>query len=108
MPEPAYLVGAVLCAAALTFLLRLIPFTVKNQLKDSALLADLARWIPLGAMLLLAAYILFHIDYSSQATALPYLAGAAVTVLVHLWRKNMFLSMICGTVVCVFLANWVF
>jgi len=27
---------------------------------------------------------------------------------VHLWRKNMVLSMVAGTVTCVVLANWVF
>ena len=48
------------------------------------------------------------INYSSVETAAPYLAGLVVTVGAHLWRKNMVLSMVAGTVTCVVLANWVF
>ena len=59
-------------------------------------------------MALLAIYAVAKINYSSFATAAPYLAGLVVTVGVHLWRKNMVLSMVAGTVTCVVLANWVF
>jgi len=82
-----YILAAILVAAGITFLL---------------------RWIPLGAVALLAIYAVAKIDYSSVETAAPYLAGLVVTVGAHLWRKNMVLSMVAGTVTCVVLANWVF
>lgn len=103
-----YILAAILVAAGITFLLRLLPFGLKKALAGSELLDALSHWIPLGAVALLAIYAVAKINYSSFATAAPYLAGLVVTVAVHLWRKNMVLSMVAGTVTCVVLANWVF
>ena len=103
-----YILAAILVAAGITFLLRLLPFGLKKALAGSELLDALSHWIPLGAVALLAIYAVAKINYSSFATAAPYLAGLVVTVGAHLWRKNMVLSMVAGTVTCVVLANWVF
>ena len=103
-----YILTAVFVAAGITFMLRLLPFGLKKALAGSELLDALSHWIPLGAVALLAIYAVAKIDYSSFTTAAPYLAGLVVTVGVHLWRKNMVLSMVAGTVTCVVLANWVF
>lgn len=62
----------------------------------------------MGAILILGVYVMAEIDYSSTTTALPYLIAAVVTVVVHLWRKNIALSLLLGTATCVVLANWVF
>ena len=103
-----YILAAILVAAGITFLLRLLPFGLKKALAGSELLDALSHWIPLGAVALLATYAVAKINYSSVETAAPYLAGLVVTVGAHLWRKNMVLSMVAGTVTCVVLANWVF
>ena len=103
-----YILAAILVAAGITFLLRLLPFGLKKALAGSELLDALSHWIPLGAVALLAIYAVAKINYSSFTTAAPYLAGLVVTVGAHLWRKNMVLSMVAGTVTCVVLANWVF
>ena len=100
-----YILAAVFIAAGITFLLRLLPFGLKKALAGSELLDALSHWIPLGAVALLAIYAVAKINYSSFATAAPYLAGLVVTVGVHLWRKNMVLSMVAGTGTCVVLAN---
>lgn len=108
MPSTTYILSAIFLAAAITFVLRLIPFGVRSALKDSALVANLAAWLPMGAIICLGFYVIAEIDYSSTETALPYLAGAGVTALLHLWRRNLALSLIAGTATCVVLANWVF
>ena len=103
-----YILAAILVAAGITFLLRLLPFGLKKALAGSELLDALSHWIPLGAVALLAIYAVSRIDFSSTHTAVPYLAGFVVTALVHLWKKNMVYSMIAGTATCVILINWVF
>lgn len=108
MPSTAYILTAIALAAGITFTLRLIPFGIKSVLKDNELIANLAAWIPMGALIILAFYVMAGIDYSSKETAIPYLAGAVVTVAIHLWRKNLALSLLVGTVTCVVLSNWVF
>ncbi|WP_346844115.1 AzlD domain-containing protein [uncultured Rothia sp.] len=107
MPSIAYILSAIGIAAGITFILRLIPFGIKSILKDNKLIADLAAWIPMGAILILGVYVMAEIDYSSTTT-LPYLIAAVVTVVVHSWRKNIALSLLIGTATCVVLANWVF
>ncbi|WP_298488616.1 branched-chain amino acid transporter permease [uncultured Rothia sp.] len=106
--DSGYIISAVLVAAAVTFVLRVLPFGLKKALAGSEVLDALSHWIPLGAVALLAIYAVAKIDYASVETAAPYLAGLVVTVGTHLWRKNMVLSMVAGTVTCVVLANWVF
>lgn len=105
--DNGYILGAILLAAAITFLLRAAPFGLKKVLAGSTLLEALSHWIPLGAVGLLALYALTRIDFTSPRTTAPYIAGFVVTVAVHLWKKNMVYSMIAGTIICVVLANWV-
>lgn len=108
MPSTGYILSAIFLSAGITFALRLIPFGIKSALKDSALVADLARWVPLGAIICLGVYVIAEIDYSSWQTSVPYLAGVVVTAALHLWRGNLALSLLGGTALCVVLANWVF
>lgn len=108
MPTTSYLLAAIGLAAAITFTLRLIPFVIKNALKDNELVKNLAGWLPMGALIILGLFVLAEIDYSSRETAFPYLIAAVVTVVVHVWRKNIVVSLLLGTVTCVILANWVF
>ena len=70
-----YILAAVFVAAGITFLLRLLPFGLKKALAGSELLDALSHWIPLGAVALLAIYAVAKINYSSFATAAPYLAA---------------------------------
>lgn len=108
MPSTGYILSAIFIAAGITFILRLIPFAIKSALKGNTLINNLAAWVPLGAMVCLAVYVLAEIDYSSAQTAAPYLAGVAVTAALQLWRRNLALSLIAGTAVCVVLSNGVF
>lgn len=108
MPDNLYYLSAILVAAAITFCLRALPFGMKAALAESRLLISLARWIPLGAMVILALYGLAQLDFSSPALALPGLLAALVTVVVHLWRRNLMLTLLLGTLTCVVLSNWVF
>ena len=43
-----YILAAILVAAGITFLLRLLPFGLKKALAGSELLDALSHWIPLG------------------------------------------------------------
>lgn len=108
MSDSVYYVAAIVVAALVTFVLRLLPFGMKAALAESRLIASLAVWIPLGAMVALALYALGKIDFSSATSAAPSLCAVVVTVAVHLWRRNFMLTLLLGTLTCVVLSNWVF
>ena len=106
MPDNSYILLAIGTAAAITLMLRALPFVLKNAIKDSPLLLALNRWMPLGIMVILVVYCLAAIDLADSQLATAQLAACLVTFLMHRWRHNLFLSIAAGTGSCVLLANW--
>ncbi|MDU0478610.1 AzlD domain-containing protein [Staphylococcus chromogenes] len=106
MANAGYVLAAVAIAGLVTFALRLTPFLVKQRLYGSAFMEDLGRWMPTGAMVILAMYVLAGVDWKDSQSAQAYGAGLAVTIGLHLWRKNMIISLVAGTAVCALLASW--
>lgn len=104
MPSVGYLLAGVAVAAGITFALRLAPFGLATVLRDSPLLADLGRWMPAGAVTVLAAYCIAQVDFGAPAHGIPQLAGVAATAAAHLWRRNAVVSIVAGTAVCVALS----
>ncbi len=105
MPDPAYVAAVVGVSAAVTWGLRAAPFAVLAPLRDSAVVRYLGRRMPLGVLLVLAAYTLRDVPTTSVPAALPLAVAVAVTVGLHLWRRNALLSILAGTVVHVALAT---
>jgi branched-subunit amino acid transport protein AzlD len=100
-----YLAAALAAAVATTVALRAIPFAVKNALRESALIADVGRWMPLGAITILVVYALGSIDVVNWPNGIPEYAGVVVTAALHKWRHNAVLGILGGTLVCIALAN---
>ncbi len=104
MPSTGYLLAGIAIAAVITVGLRLAPFGLATVLRDSPLLADFGKWMPAGAVVVLAVYCMAQVDYAAPAHGLPQVAGVAATVAAHLWRRNAVLSIVAGTGVCVALS----
>ncbi|GAB3190458.1 branched-chain amino acid transporter permease [Nesterenkonia suensis] len=98
MPESSDIVAAVGVVFVVTFALRALPFALLTPLRESAVLGDLAQWMPAGVMVILAGVTL----QKSAGQALEHLPHAliagAVTVGVHLGcRRSTVLSVAVGT-----------
>jgi branched-subunit amino acid transport protein AzlD len=108
VPDAAYLAAAVAIAAAITWALRALPFAVLAPLRRSRAVPYLAASMPVGVMTILVVHTLRH----TALTVPPYGAAVglalAVTVALHLWRRNVVLSIFGGTAVHVFLASVLF
>jgi branched-subunit amino acid transport protein AzlD len=107
VPEPGYLVAAVLVSAAITWSLRAVPFALLAPLRSSRVVAHLGEAMPLGVMLILVGYTLRNAPFTEAPYAAPTLIALAATVGLHLWRRNVVLSIVGGTVVNVVLASTV-
>lgn len=105
MPDTPYLIAAVAVAAAVTWSLRALPFSVLAPLRASATVGYLSVRMPLGVMVILLVYSLRDLPLADPAQALPGVAALAVTVALHLWRRNAVLSILGGTAVNVVLAS---
>lgn len=99
-------VVALAVAVAITVLLRALPFVLKDRLAGSDLLDDVGRWLPLGVMAVLSVHLLAGADLG-RGYAIPEAAGAVVTVGLHLWRRNLLLSLLGGTGTYLVLVNLV-
>ena len=59
-------------------------------------------------MSLLVVFSLRHVDVSSVYHGMPDMIAVAVTVLLHLWKGNMFLSIGGGTILYMVMVQQVF
>lgn len=105
MPDDLRILASILLAGAITWGLRAAPFALLAPLRDSALLADLGRWMPAGIMLILVVHTLGDLDPSSAVAIGPVVVALAVTVGLRLWRRSLTLSIFAGTAVHVALAS---
>ncbi|MFH9085559.1 branched-chain amino acid transporter permease [Streptomyces sp. NPDC017673] len=107
MPDTPYVVAAVLAAAAVTWALRALPFAALMALRNSATVRYLSTRMPAGVMLILVVYCLRDLPLTDTRSSAPP-AALAVTVGLHLWRRNALLSILGGTAVHVALVSTVF
>lgn len=108
MPDTPYLLAAVGASAAVTWGLRALPFAVLAPLRASAVVGYLGARMPLGVMVILIAYTLRDLPLADPARALPGILALAVTVGLHLWRRNAVLSILGGTVIYAVLVGTLF
>ncbi|MBB1156128.1 MULTISPECIES: branched-chain amino acid transporter permease [Amycolatopsis] len=107
MPDPVYLLAAVAVSAAVTWGLRALPFAVLAPLRASRTVQYLSTRMPAGVMVILLVYCLRDVSWTSSSAFAPTIA-LAVTIGLHLWRRNAVLSIVGGTAVHVLLASLLF
>ncbi len=105
MPDNIYVFSGILLAAAVTWVLRAIPFAMLAPLRNSALLSYLGERMPVGIMCILVIYTLADVNLRSASEVLPASIALAVTIGLHLWRHNAIVSIFTGTGVYVLLAS---
>ncbi|MCX4399401.1 AzlD domain-containing protein [Streptomyces sp. NBC_00053] len=106
MPDPSYTIAAVLVAAAVTWALRALPFAALTPLRASRTVQYLSTRMPAGVMVILLAYCLRNLPLTHPHALAP-LTALAVTIGLHLWRRNALLSILGGTTVHVTLVSTV-
>lgn len=94
--------------AICTFAERLLPFVIFGDREVPSPIRYLGNMLPLAVMATLVVYCLRHISFSEAGLFLPQLICVAVTALLHFWRKNTMLSVVCGTVLYMVLVQTVF
>ena len=103
MTDPTRIALVVGLGAAITWGLRALPFAVLAPLRRSAVLDQLRRTMPLGLMVVLVVYTATTAGLDAGVAGLRYGVAVAVTVGLHLWRRNPSLSIVAGTATYVIL-----
>ncbi|PVX32699.1 branched-subunit amino acid transport protein AzlD [Pasteurella langaaensis DSM 22999] len=68
----------------------------------------LGKVLPAAMFGMLVIYVYKNVDLLQGYHGLPDFIAGAVTLFLHLWKKNMFLSMVVGTLLYMFLVQQVF
>ncbi|MFI7336313.1 branched-chain amino acid transporter permease [Streptomyces sp. NPDC050085] len=108
MPDAPYLLAAVGVSVAVTWALRALPFLALAPLRSSATAAYLNSRMPLGVLTILTVHTLRDFSPHVPHRAWPAALALAVTVGLHLWRRNVLLSVLGGTAAHVALVQGVF
>jgi len=95
--DPVRAFWAVVIMAAVTILLRVLPFLVFSRGKTPAYVSFLGKYLPYAIMGMLVVYCLKGISFVTMPFGIPELVAAAVVVFLHLWKQNTLLSILCGT-----------
>ena len=98
-----------LAVAAGTQITRWLPFVLFPEHREPPkVVAYLGRVLPPAMMGLLVVYCLRSVDLLSGSHGLPEAIAVAVIVALHLWKRNVLLSIAGGTAVYMLLVQAVF
>ncbi len=108
MPLWEQIITVALCIAA-TMLSRFLPFILFSSRRPTPrYIQYLGAALPAAIFAMLVVYCLKDVDLLSGTHGLPEFIAIAATVLLHLWKRNMMISMAGGTAVYMFLVQMVF
>ncbi len=100
---------AIAIIAAATMLTRLLPFIIYPEGRPvPGRVHYLGKMLPAAAFGLLVVYCLRNIRLTAGTHGIPEAVGIGVTALLHVWKKNMLLSIAGGTILYMVLVQTVF
>lgn len=87
-------------AAAVTILLRAIPFLVFGTGKETPqIILYLGKVLPYAIMGMLVVYCLRETSLTAAPFGIPEAAGVLAVIGLHVWKRNTLLSILAGTIV---------
>lgn len=103
---PAEQAAVILLCAAMTVLTRSLPFVVFGAGRPvPSYVRWLGRALPPAVFALLVVYCLRDVSFAAGTRSAAELLGVAATAAIHLWKRNMMLSIAAGTACCMALAR---
>lgn len=100
---------AIAVIALVTAGLRFLPFLIfTGSRKTPKLIEKLSRTLPFAIMAMLVVYCLKGVSLRHVSGFLPELIACGIVTLLHIWKRNTLLSILCGTVCYMLLVQLVF
>ena len=108
MDPKLYAMLSVGIMAAVTILLRVLPFWLFNQKTTPAYISFLGKYLPYSVMGMLVVYCLKGTDLTAMPFGIPEVLSVCIVAALHIWERNTLLSILCGTVCYMVLVQMVF
>ncbi len=104
-----YAVVTILVITLVTAALRFIPFLIFGGNKPvPKYITYLGKVLPYSIMVMLVVYCLKGISFLKAPFGLPELISVALVGILHVWKRNTLLSIICGTLCYMLLIQLIF
>jgi len=104
-----FLLATILVAAVCTFATRAVPFVLFGGKKEPPkIILYLGRILPVAILGILIVYGIGDFTALDWNDLAPKLIGVALTAIMHLWKRNVLLSISVGTIGYMLLINFVF
>lgn len=94
--------------SAVTILLRFLPFLIFGKRKTPEYISYLGRVLPYSIMGMLVVYCLRNVSVLTVPYGIPELIACAIVILTHIWKRNTLLSILSGTLVYMFMVQFLF
>ena len=100
---------AILISALCTLSMRALPFLLLGRNRRlPGWLERLGRALPSAIMAVLVVYCLRSVSFRRYSYGLPELIGIFISAGLHLWKRNILLSIAAGTITYMLLIRYVF
>lgn len=104
-----HLIIMIVAAAVCTFATRLFPFALFGGKKEvPKFIKYLGDVLPVAILGILIVYCLKDFENGDINYILPQIICVALTALIHLWKRNILLSIAVGTITYMLLIHFVF
>ncbi len=108
MSETQQIITIALCGL-MTLLTRFLPFWIfSSKRRTPAYVQYLGQALPPAIFGMLVVYCLKNISFASGSYGLPEAISLAATLLMHLWKRQLLLSIAAGTACYMLLVQLVF
>ena len=109
MSLTTYSIIAIAVAALCTFATRLVPFALFVGKKEvPATITYLGKVLPPAIIATLIIYCIRSVDFTASPHGAAEIIAIVVTALLHIWKKNTLISIGGGTILYMFLVQFVF
>ena len=107
--SPMQTLGIILAVAAGTVVTRFVPFILFSDRREPPkVIHYLSKVLPAAMMGLLVVYCLKGVSLFQGSHGIPEAIASAVTVALHLWKRQTLLSIAGGTLCYMFLVQMIF
>ena len=94
--------------AVITFALRALPFLIFGKRETPKFIIYLSKVLPYAIMGMLVVFCFKNVKPLQAPYGIPELIAAAITVVLHVWKRNTLISILFGTVSYMLLVQLVF
>ena len=98
MNPTVYLICVIVICVVITVFTRATPFLIFGKRELPEAVKYLSHALPPAIMVILVCYCLRNTDFPGQSHGLPEIISCAAVAVIHFIKRNMYLSIIVGTV----------